>query len=150
MPPTWFIISSTPPSYLLQLSLSISTPWKLGIKSGDGEGITCCLQLCSTGLFRHIRLKLPFPERQQWRTVAGAVQDCGGPNRIWSERGLLWWRSPSANKSDQWKVTEEEDRRLHLHCLCRQTSACSACAQSVLEAHIFDVSVCLWCLQGWL
>ena len=77
MPPTWFIISSTPSSYLLQLSPSTSTPWKLGIKSGDGEGIICCLQLCSAGLFRHIRLKLPFPEREQWRIVAGAVQDRG-------------------------------------------------------------------------
>lgn len=77
MTPTWLIISSTPSSYLLQLSPSTSTPWKLGIKSGDGEGIICCLQLCSAGLFRHIRLKPPFPERQQWRIVAGAVQDWG-------------------------------------------------------------------------
>lgn len=76
MPPVWFIISSTP-SYLLQLSPSTFTPWKLGIKSGDGEGIICCLQLSSASLFRHIRLKLPFPEIQQWGIVAGAVQDWG-------------------------------------------------------------------------
>lgn len=107
VPPTWFIISSTPSSYLLWLSPSTATPWKLGIKSGDGEGITCCLPLCSAGLFKHIWLKLS----SQKRRVENSCWCCAEPtdsNKIWSKRMLLWGDLPvQINQiSEGWKKKE--------------------------------------------
>lgn len=75
------------------------TPWKPGVKSGDGEGVTCCLLLCSAGLFSPSRLKLPFPEG--FKQGGESCSDADVPVQI-NQTGA--------------EGAEEQDRELHLHC----------------------------------